>query len=814
MARLADRVIISMSKWLRVVVTGWRLLRSPGELPAMVLALAAGVGLTVAAYSLVHAVLIEPLPYSEPERLVQVWEVDPERREQRVIRHRDVGVLRAERTTFGSIATHAVMEGDLVPAGGLGPVPLVGSHVSVNLFGVLGVQAAKGRTFRTEDSELAEVPPLVVSERLVRSGLVSGQLGETVELGGAAYRLIGTLPETFWFPDRRTSFWAPVLEVPAALHVLPLGAGGAYSIRSRAIARLGAGATVAEAEVQTNVRLSRPGSGRSRARYRVEGHESILRAPVKPALLVLQAGSGLVLLLVCLNVGSLFVVRGRRLRPVFVTLRGLGATTSQVVVTHLASALCVVAVAAPCAVLIGWGLLGYSLSLESGVFSRTAAPAINGHVAMVAFVVTVLACVVSCAPGAVGVARTRGTLHERAGATTRGRGDQSLLAVQAGLVFALCAQAVLVSLVLQGLVRTNVGFTKTDFLVVEVQPRRGGATLDANVQLARYQALLDGLDAQGIRAAVASSFPFTRSGNLSTFEPRRSREQHRTMVRLRAVTPSYFAVTGLTANRGRVLAEDDVGSHLVVVNETLLSSVLPGGTDLGRRVGQEYEWTVVGVTRPTRQHRIDEEIRAEAYMLFDDLLQVDPTGASLALRGVNILAETPGGVPATLQIIRAAVADQMPEFTIRSAAPVMDLVRGHLGRERLVAAGAVVFAAVSLFLAALGLYARVSQGLALRGREIGIRIALGATVRRIALESARPVGLVYAGGVGVGTGLLLLTLSATRAVMVPPPGGAYPSLWALAAISAAVLLAAFAAACWRPIRAATRVEPADSLRAE
>lgn len=156
----------------------------------------------------------------------------------------------------------------------------------------------------------------------------------------------------------------------------------------------------------------------------------------------------------------------------------------------------------------------------------------------------------------------------------------------------------------------------------------------------------------------------------------------------------------------------------------------------------------------------------------------------------------------------------MPEFTIRSATPVMDLIRGRMGRERLVTAGATVFAAVSLLLAALGLYARVSQGLALRGREIGIRMALGATVGRIALESARPVGLVYAAGVGVGTALLLLTLSATRAVMVPPPGGAYPPLWALAAISAAVLLTAFAAACWRPIRAATRVERADSLRAE
>ena len=657
----------SARDWLRGVVTGCRLLRSPGELPAMVVALATGVGLTVAAYSLIHAVLIRPLPYSEPERLVQIWDFDPEQPDRRLLRDRNVDVLAEAPSAFQGVASHAPLERDLLPGPGRTPVQLFGAHVSVDLFTVLAVQAATGRTLRPEDSQLTNVSPIVVSERLVRSGLVSGRLGDVVDFEGASYRLIGTMPDTFWFPDRRTSFWVPVLVVP-------------------------------------------------------------------PEMLAPRERLG------------------------------------------------------------------------------TSAPAVTGHVTMVAFVATVLVGLASCLPGAVAVARRRGSLHEGARAAAGGRWERSLMVVQASLVFALGAQAVLVALVLQSLVRTNVGFTKTDFLVVNIEPR-GAAIIDANVQLARYKGLLEGLEGQGIRAAAASSFPFTRSGTRSTFEPRPSREHLRTMTRLRIVTPSYFQVTGMTATRGRLLTDGDVGSHLVVVNEAFLASVLPSETELGRRVGQNFDWTVVGVTRPVRHNSVHEEILAEAYLLLEDNLELRPASASRSMRSMYVLAETPRGVAATLRIIRRAVAEQMPEFTIRSATPVMDLIRSHMGRDRLVAAGAVVFAVISLLLAALGLYAMVSHGLALRGREIGVRMALGATVRRIAVDSARPVGIVYAVGVCLGTALLLAAMSAIRAVMAPPPGSEYPSLWAIGATSAAVLLVAFAAACYRPIRTATRVDPADSLRA-
>ena len=800
--------MMSVMDWLRCFATGLRLLRSPGEFPAMVVALATGVGLTVAAYSLIYSVLLKPLPYSQPGRLVQVWEITSERTGTRLLSEASRDSLTAEPSPFQDIASYDTTRRDLLRGPGMAPVELLGSHVSANLFNVLRSQAATGRTLQPDDGQLTNISSLVVADRLVRSGLVSGRVGDTVDLDGTPFRLVGTMPDSFWFPDRQTSYWVPILEVPRK----QLGTGTVTRV-SPTIARLAPGITPVSAQAQANVRLPRPGGQPGRATVKVESYPSLQTAPVRPSLIVLQAASGLVLMLVCLNVGWLFSARGRRLRQTLATIRALGATTGQALITHLAPAVCVAVVAAPCAMLIAWGLLQLSLTLESGVFSQTAAPAITWHVTTVAFVTTVLATVASCLSGAV--IRWNGSLNDRSRAASRGRRlfERSLMMVQVSLVFALGAQAILVALVLQSLVRTNVGFTETDFLVTSIEPR-GAATVDPNVQLARYTSLLEQLERRGIRAAAANIFPFTESDLHTTFEPRRSREHIRTKVRLRVVTPSYFRVTGMMATRGRLLTDGDEGSHLVVVNDAFVSSMLPDRDEIGRRVGQEYEWTVTGVTSPVRQHTVDEETHAEAYVLYEDFLELLPTMAQRAIRGTYILAETTPSVLATIQVIRTAVAELLPEFTIRSAAPFEDLINSKMGTNRLVVAGSVVFASVSLLLVTLGLYAMVSQGLALRGREIGVRLALGATMSRIALDSARPIGAVYAVGVSVGTVWLLFAMSAIRSVTVLPPGTQYPPVWVIVATSATVLLVTFAAACYRPIRSATRVDAAVLLRTD
>jgi putative ABC transport system permease protein len=798
------------------MTTGIKLLRSPREIPAMVIALAVGVGLTVTVYSLIDAVLLTPLPYGRPEGLVQIWRASSGQiGGGRALTEPDQAALAAAPSAFQGLASYAPIRLSLQRDAGAAPVQIGGALVSTNLFEVLGARPAVGRAFEADDSVLRETPPIVMSERLLRAGTISGgsggAIGGLLRLDGVSYRLIGIMPEAFWFPDRQTNYWMPLPSLPSsASDANPLAA----TVRSfPVVARLADGVNRAAAEAQANARLSTADSPRGTTPIRVEIYASILAAPVRPALLVLQVASGLLLLLVCLNVGWLFAARARRLLPVFATMRALGASPAQVLGTHLVSAVCVAAIAVPCAVLIAWMLLRFAMTLETGIFSRTAAPAITWSVISVAFIATVVAGVVSCLPGALTVARWKGNLTDIARTPPRDRRLEGIAMVaQVGLVFAAGAQAVLVALVLWSLSRTNVGLANTDFVVVSLAARTASA-MDPAAQLARYKLLLDRLERRGIRAAMANIFPLIDSDRASTFEPRRSREQQRAMVRTRIVTPSYFQITGMTATSGRLLTQADAGSQHIVVTDAFAAQVLRSHDVLGARTGNRGEFTVVGVAPPVRQFSITEEARPEAYILYDDFVASQSTAAS-ALQHVVILAETPSSVSSTLSVIRQEIASQLPDVEIRAASHMRDLIDVSLGVNRLVAAGSIVFAGVALLLAGLGVYAMVSHGLERRRRELGIRIALGATGSRVVVESVRPIAFVYAGGVLLGIALLLSARSAIQSVMVPPPGVAYPPLSIIIGTTAAVLLAVLIAACYRPVKSAADTDPAVSLRVE
>lgn len=794
------------SAMLQELVVGVKLLRSRRELPAMVVAVAVGVGLTTTAYSFIQPTLLTPLPYSEPDRLVRLWDEDAAG--HRVLSGASQRRLAEAQAPFQAVASYVDETTSLQPRDGSAAARVSGARVSPALFSILGVRASVGRVLAPED----RLPPLplsiVVSARLVRQGLISGTPGETIFLNGTAHRVVGVMDASFWFPSKQTDYWVPIMTLPVELR-----GAGTVSYPTAAIARLPAGLTPAVASEQATAIDAGKG-----LRVSVSPYQDILLSPLRPALLVLQAASLFVLLLVWLNVGWLFLARVRRMRDTFATMRAMGAGSLAVLSAHMVAAAAVALLSTPLAVLLSWILLRLGLTLESGVFSEIADLAVTRHVVFAALTLALVTSVGASVPAAVAAARGSGTLAGSTRTAPHGRLFQHVtVLVQVSMVFGIAAQAILFAEVLRQTIETNVGLLKTDFVVFDLR-RRSGTSIEPADELAQYGSILTHLERRGLTAALTSQLPLTSRDSSTTFGRRLNREHQRDQVRVRAVTPGYFALTGTAAIEGRILAADDAGQRHAVVSDTYRASSYMRGASaggvVGSSIGIDSGWRIVGVTPDVRQRDFYEPPLPEAYVLLGDYVADRPDTASRTLGWLTLLTDARRGTSATIDLVRAVLSNEMPDVEIRSAAHMKDLIAAGLGPRRLAFAGASILAVVALLLAAVGVHGIVSHSLNARGREIGIRMALGATPGRIAFESAAPLVAIITSGTTIGVAVLFAMRSGLQSVMVPPPGAGYPSLIGVLATAALVVFGSVAAACYRPIRTAASVDPAVSLRAE
>jgi predicted permease len=783
------------------LTTAVKLLRARKALAATVMALMVGGGLTLAAYSVIHAALLTPLPWSQPDRIVRVWNASSAQEQLRLLDAPAIDTLAGQPRPFSSIAAFLTLQQQLaLPSGKT--VDVSGALVSDRMFDVLGVHATSGRALTADDSDISPVRPIVISQRLVDAGLVTGNLDDIVRIDDDAYRIVGIVGTDFWFPDKQTRYWAP----------LPIDRRDAVpaTVSYGAIARLAPGVTADVAEAQATAQLAFDGTSR---RVRVQSYGDTLLEPIRPALAALEATAASLLALVCLNVAWLFAARARRLTTTFATLRALGATERSVLWTYLLMGALVGLVAAPVVALTAAGLLRVAATLESGTISKVADLALTRGVLIEGLVGTVLGAYLGALPGAT-LARTQSASRARA---RRHRVWQlSGMSVQVALVFAVGVVAASFALVLRTTVAVNVGLARTDFSVARLADR-GAAATDPTAQVAKLNDAIAHLSNAGVAAAAANILPLTATDSGTVLgPPGLERRQWRTTVRVRVVTSSYFAVTGMHAVRGRVLDGSDVGSSRALVNEDFARSLLPDGNVIGRRVPEwapYVPWvsqlTFVGVVPAVKQLDFDEPGVPEMYVLYDDYVRLRGLQAASSLQRIFLLAS--GDAIATM---RSVVARDLPDFDASEETTMRTLVGGRLGARRLVGLGSALFAAIGLVLATLGLYAMVSHEIARRAKEHGIRLALGATWRTLAVHTLAPMAVIYGVGIAAGAALLMLMQGLLRAALVPPPGLAYPSLTVVGGLVAAVLALGAALACSAPLARLRRIDPGHVLRAE
>ena len=819
----------SGGNWLEAIVAnvryGLRTLRkNPGFATVAILTLALGIGANTAMFSAVNAVLLRPLPFAQPERLVQLWESEvavP----QAPFAAPDFVDWRAQNQTFEDMTMYTWPQSMNLSGAGE-PEHIAGVLTQANFFSVLGSAPMLGRTFVTGEDQAGHNHVAVLSYGLWqrRFGGTKDALDKEIELGGEKYQIVGIMPPDFRM-GLRAELWAPI-----DMDLKKLPSRGNHSFP--AIGRLKPGVTPQQAKANLNAVAKRleeqyPDSNRHIGADVVEMREQ-LTGNVRPALLVLLGAVALVLLIACVNVANLLLARASSRQREIALRSALGASRARIIGQLLTESVLLSFLAAiPGLLLAYWGVsaLGSLPGIPVNQFGE-----IHLDLTVLCFALGIAALtglVFGLAP-ALQVGRR--DLHDdlKLGGKGAGAAAASSKWLRNGLVVGEIALS-LCLLIGAGLLLRS--FERLRSVDIGVRPEN---VYTAKVALPEsqykeedrarvYRDMAERLSrAPGVdAAAVSSEIPLDGGTNSYAKKPGAPAEELGALMEWNEITPGYFKAFGIPFRAGRNFTEADnelaekvneanrksadkyVGPTMIaIINQKMASEFWPNEDAVGKIFDNDtLPIQVVGVVADTkifnspRQKTID-----EAYF---------PVGwAPRAEMAITVhSASAPGALPETVRRTIAEIDSRLPVFNVR---PMQQVIVESSSDTRFEATLLGIFAALALLLAAVGIYGVMSYLVAQRTQELGIRMALGALPsdvlrlvigRGVALTVAGlAIGLVAALGITRLLGTLLFGVSATDPVTF---------------LGVALLLGVVAlAACYIPARRATRIDPLVALRYE
>lgn len=814
-----------------------QLRKTPAFTLAAVVTLALGIGANTAIFSVVDAVMLRPLPYTDPERVVVLWEEISETlsgpgaagapTEPRRIAVAPANYLdyKARVRSFESLAAYASLGRNLTGNGT--PERLVVEEVTASYFQVLGVTPARGRAFLEAENTAGQAPVAIISHGLWqrRFGAAADIVGRRIQLNGQPHEVIGVMPVDFSAPSAAqqgdpVSVWLPIVFEPETLanrmeHIVSV------------IGRLAPGVTLADAQrdlaaVSTAIARDFPEAASTQAAIELLRRDQV--NTVRRMLIVLLAAVGLVLLLACVNVAGLLMVRAVGRQREIAIRYALGASRARVLFEHLVQSL----------VLAGLGgVAGLALGVWITRLLVQLAPATIPHIQTAGLdlrVVTFTALVIVITALAFGVwpawhaSRTDpiDTLkaHDRpaAGGWVLKRRSGLLIAEVAVSTVVLVGAALMIKSLIT-LNRVDLGFDPANIVAASVVlPPAQYATPAARLQF--FEQLESRLRREpGVRnVAFGNRLPL-RGDWISgmVIDPAGGPQSEPPAWReagFQAVSPTYFDTMGMALRAGRGLRQDDVAGSLAVavVNETFGRLLIPGGNPIGRQIRRGPSMppiTIVGIVNDIRRTgRANDEGHRAADVVPQVYLAAAQTHLyPLPLRDVAVKVE-----PAVLGTIRPAieriVAELDPQQPITAARTLEATLALGSANKRFQTALFIVFGSVAFALALVGIYGVVAYGVSQRSAEIALRMALGATrghvLRDVVVRYARLVTLGVIAGLGAAyltSGLvadLLFEIEPTEPVMYVVVG--------------VLLVASGAAAAGLAARRATRVDPMLALK--
>jgi putative ABC transport system permease protein len=788
------------------------LLKHPGYAATAILTLALGIGFSTATFSVVNAVVLRPLPFDAPENLVRLLERNLPRFPRFSVSPGHYLFWREHTNSFTGIGAGATQLVN-VDAEGLEPVRLRADRVSVNLFSLLGVEPAVGRSLAPEDDRGDRPAVAILSHRVWQQhfGGRPDVVGRSLRLDRAPVVVAGVMPASFRFPSAATDIWVPLVFTPTERRNF----GSHYM---GAVARLKPGVTIEAAArdmQQVSMRLAEHNPGSKGWEVLLFDLQTFLTGDLRTPLFVLFGAVSMVMLIACTNVTNLLLARGASRQKELAIRSSIGASRARLVRHLLVEQLTLAALGGATGVLLAGWLLRLLLAVMPNVLPAFAEVRLDqrvllfamGLVLLTPLIFGVLPAIQAIRPDLRGLMAAGGR-HSATPVAARTR--TWLVVAEIALAMALLVAAGHLARSFAHLVDQSPGFVAEGAFVSSVSlPSEAYPAPDVRQQfLARF---LEGIEAIPDVDAVGVSMPMAMINDFNSgyeVEGQPAPEGQNPVTLFYAVSPGFLDAMRIPLLRGRFISSADrAGGHRVaVINQALAEKHFGNDNPIGRRIrvsqGDNAWREVVGVVGNVKQEGLDEKPRAQVY---EPYLQHPYFGEfSLVVRTQT--AESTAVVPHVRSVLRS-LASELPLSDVRT---LDEVVASTVTSQRFSTALIVVFGLAALLLAAVGAYGVIAYTVGLRRHEFAIRVAHGAGPWDLLALVLRGAAAMAFAGIAIGA----LGAWVWRGVverMLFEVSNADPLTYALVAM---LLATAALTASAVPALRAIRVDPAEALRGD
>lgn len=784
----------------------------------VILTLAVGIGANTAMFGVAESALWRPMPYAQPERLVQVWETNPLKRwTDAPVAPANFADWQKRNSVFTELAAYnsddwkGALGFDVFLSGTGEPRQLKAITATGNLFRVLGVKPLLGRTFRDEETFEGKSAVAVLSWELWQSAFAGdpGIVGRTISINARNREVIGVMPREFYFPSRGVQLWIPLGFTPSTF----VKVRRAHSLR--VVARLKPGVSVAQAQSDMTLIAGRleheyPDTN-TKMGVGLGGFQDWFTGDTRAGLLMLLGAVGFLLLIVCTNIANLQLGRAAARTHEIEIRKALGATRRQIVQQLGAESVLLGLLGGAAGLLLAFGakrvLLAFAPELPGAVPMQMDVWILTFHLG----VSLAAALLFGIAPAYI--AAKAGALNERSRTGTgQNRGMRSVLVASevALSVMLVCGAGLLVKSLVR-LEQVNPGFQTEHGLAFGVSLPGARYPKDEQAVQALQEIerrLRDSPQVTAVGAASVMALGGSSWTGDATVEGRAVDDYEREL-RHKSVTPDYFRAMGTPLVSGRFLMEQDGRAdapEVTVVNESLAKKYFRGADPVGKRLkfGRPQDkdpWvTVVGVVADEKQDGLAAPVQPEEYTPL----------AREASNKMTFVVRSSAPPEALAAMARQAVHGVDKDLVLIDVNTLSEIVSGSVKNERFRTMLLAGFAGVALLLAAVGIYGVLAYLVTQRRREIGIRMAMGARAGQLLAMVFRQgmAPVLFGLAIGLAGGLVVTNL--IRALLFGVQANDPSIYFASAGILAVVAMPA----CWIPALRATRVDPMSALRDE